>query len=67
MTDFVIQTQKLTKYFKNKPAVQALDLAVPKGSVFAFVGRNGSGKTTTIKMLLGLLEPSTGMAKVLGF
>jgi ABC-type transport system involved in cytochrome c biogenesis ATPase subunit len=65
-TDFVIQTRGLTRYFGKKAAVYELDLAVPRGSVFAFLGRNGAGKTTTIRMLLGLLEPTRGSAEILG-
>src|ERR1019366_5683361 len=59
-------TRGLTRYFGAQPAVYELNLEVPRGSVFAFLGRNGSGKTTTIRMLLGLLEPTRGSAIVLG-
>jgi ABC-2 type transport system ATP-binding protein len=62
----VIETHGLTRYFGRKKAVDSLDLAVPRGCVYAMLGRNGSGKTTTIRMLLGLLEPTRGTAKVLG-
>jgi ABC-2 type transport system ATP-binding protein len=62
----VIQTRALTKYFGGKCVVDSLTLAVPRGSVFAFLGRNGSGKTTTIRMLLGLLPPTRGGATILG-
>ncbi len=62
----VIQTTGLTRYFGRKAAVYELDLTVPRGGIFALLGRNGSGKTTTIRMLLGLLEPSRGDATVLG-
>jgi ABC-2 type transport system ATP-binding protein len=61
----VIETRGLTRYFGSKPAVQDLNLQVPRGCVFAFLGRNGSGKTTTIRMLLGLLEPTRGEATIL--
>ena len=63
----VIQTRGLTRYFGRKAAVYELDLTVPRGGVFALLGRNGSGKTTTIRMLLGLLEPTRGEATVLGY
>jgi ABC-2 type transport system ATP-binding protein len=63
----VIQTRGLTRYFGRKPAVEDLNLDVPRGSVFAFLGRNGSGKTTTIRMLLGLLQPTRGEATILGY
>ena len=56
----------LTKRFGSQTAVDGIDLAVPRGAVFGFLGPNGSGKTTTIRMLLGLLRPTTGDARVLG-
>lgn len=62
----VIQTRRLTRYFGARAAVYELDLAIPRGCVFAFLGRNGSGKTTTIRMLLGLLEPTRGEGSLLG-
>jgi ABC-2 type transport system ATP-binding protein len=62
----VIQTRGLTRYFGKHAAVYELDLSVPRGGVFAFLGRNGSGKTTTIRMLMGLLLPTRGSATVLG-
>jgi ABC-2 type transport system ATP-binding protein len=63
----IIQTERLTRYFGKRAAVYELDLSVPRGSVFAFLGRNGSGKTTTIRMLLGLLEPTRGSGRILGY
>ena len=63
----VICTRGLTKYFGAKCAVHDLNLEVPRGCVFAFLGRNGSGKSTTIRMLLGLLQPDRGQASVLGY
>ena len=66
MNEPVIHTERLTRYFGKKAAVYELSLDVPRGSVFAFLGRNGSGKTTTIRMLLGLLEPTRGGGRVLG-
>lgn len=63
----VIETVGLSKRFRGgQLAVDGLDLRVPAGSVFGFLGPNGSGKTTTIRMLLGLIEPSSGTARVLG-
>jgi ABC-2 type transport system ATP-binding protein len=68
MTDAsVIHTQGLTKTFRGgQVAVDHLELTVPSGSVFGFLGPNGSGKTTTIRMLMGLIEPTSGTARVLG-
>ncbi|PBC78186.1 ABC-2 type transport system ATP-binding protein [Streptomyces sp. TLI_235] len=62
----VIRTSGLTKRFGDRTAVDGLDLVVPRGSVFGFLGPNGSGKTTTIRMLMGLIAPSAGSAAVLG-
>ncbi|MFF5895308.1 ABC transporter ATP-binding protein [Streptomyces argenteolus] len=63
----VIETRGLTKRYRGgQPAVDGLDLTVPGGSVFGFLGPNGSGKTTTIRMLMGLIDPTSGTAHVLG-
>jgi ABC-2 type transport system ATP-binding protein len=65
--DAAITTRNLGKRFGSVEALQGLDLEVPKGSVYGYLGRNASGKTTTIKLLLGLLKPTTGSSHVLGF
>jgi ABC-2 type transport system ATP-binding protein len=62
----VIETRKLTKHYGSVIAVQDLDLAIQGGEVFGILGPNGSGKTTTILMLLGLTEPTSGTVRVLG-
>jgi ABC-2 type transport system ATP-binding protein len=62
-----IVTHGLRKTFGNLVAVDALDLTVKRGEVFGLLGPNGSGKTTTIRMLCGLLEPTSGEATVAGF
>ncbi|ANJ08932.1 ABC transporter ATP-binding protein [Streptomyces parvulus] len=65
--DAVISTRGLTKRYRGgQLAVDGLDLTVPAGSVFGFLGPNGSGKTTTIRMLMGLIGPTAGSARVLG-
>jgi ABC-2 type transport system ATP-binding protein len=56
----------LVKEFGDFPAVDGIDIAVRTGEIFGFLGPNGSGKTTTIRMLLGLLKPTAGEMKVLG-
>jgi ABC-type multidrug transport system ATPase subunit len=66
MAEFVIETRKLKKNYQGKTAVGGIDLAVRCGSIHGFLGRNGSGKTTTIKMLLGLTHPTAGEALVFG-
>jgi ABC-2 type transport system ATP-binding protein len=61
-----ITIRGLTKHFGTKTAVQALNLNVPKGSIFALLGDNGAGKSTTIRILVGLLRPDRGHATILG-
>ena len=61
-----IETSGLTKRFGDQKAVNSISLEVPSGSVFGFLGPNGSGKTTTIRMLLGLAEATEGEIKLLG-
>jgi ABC-2 type transport system ATP-binding protein len=65
-SDYVIRTRGLTRYFGARPAVYELNLEVPRGGVFAFLGRNGCGKSTVIRMLLGLLQPTRGSGEILG-
>jgi ABC-2 type transport system ATP-binding protein len=62
-----IQTENLTRRFGQLTAVDDLNLTVPSGVIFGFLGPNGAGKTTTINMLIGLLPPTAGTAKVGGF
>jgi ABC-2 type transport system ATP-binding protein len=64
--DFAVATQGLTKRFRQQIAVNAIDLLVPRGAVYGFLGPNGSGKTTTIRMLLGLVSPTAGSRHLLG-
>ena len=62
----VIRTQALTKRYGELRAVDGVDLEVRAGDVYGFLGANGSGKTTTVRMLLGLVLPTSGEAQVLG-
>lgn len=61
-----IKTDKLTKKYKDKTVVKALDLEVKKGEMYALLGVNGAGKSTTIKMLSCLIKPTSGDAEILG-
>lgn len=61
-----IETQKLTKTFKEKTAVNGIDLKINEGELFALLGTNGAGKTTTIKMLSTLILPTDGEVKIEG-
>jgi ABC-2 type transport system ATP-binding protein len=64
--DEAIRTEKLTKRFRSRVAVDGLNLNVKRGQIFGFLGPNGAGKTTTIRMLLGHAKASLGEARVLG-
>ena len=67
MEEIVIQADKLTKKFGDFIATNAITFQVHKGEIFGFLGANGAGKTTAMRMLCGLLTPSSGNAKVAGF
>lgn len=64
---FAVASHGLGRRFGPVAAVDSLNIAIPQGGVCGFLGPNGSGKTTTIRMMLGLLKPSTGSVEVLGF
>ncbi len=64
--DYAIQTEQLTKTFGSFTAVDAISFQVAPGEIFGFLGANGAGKTTALKMLTGLLKPSGGQAWVAG-
>ena len=63
----VIEVENLTKKFGDFIAVNAITFEVKKGEIFGFLGANGAGKTTAMKMLIGIAKPTSGSAKVAGF
>ena len=65
-TRVIIETKELTKIYNGDVAVDHLSFQVDEGEIFGFLGPNGAGKTTTLLMLLGLTEPTSGSARVLG-
>src|SRR6185312_6019369 len=67
MQEVVIKTEKLTKRFGDFTAVDEITFKVFKGEIFGFLGANGAGKTTAMRMLTGLSKPTSGMASVAGF
>ncbi len=67
MTDLAIKTNNLSKQFGDLIAVNQLNLTIEKGSIYGFLGPNGCGKSTTIRMLCGLLTPTSGTVNVMGF
>lgn len=58
--DYILQTNSLTKKYKDFQALNGLTMNVPKGSIYGFVGKNGAGKTTLIRLICGLQEPTSG-------
>jgi ABC-2 type transport system ATP-binding protein len=66
MTELVVETQSLVKRYGRVAALDRLSLAVPRGAVYGFLGRNGAGKTTAIRVLAGLALPPSGAARVFG-
>lgn len=66
MSEIVLHARNLTKYYGKRLALDHLNLHVPKGCVYGLLGRNGSGKTTAIKLMLGLLGPTSGWSSVFG-
>ncbi|MBZ9570148.1 ATP-binding cassette domain-containing protein [Methanobrevibacter sp. TMH8] len=63
---YAIESKSLTKKYGDFTAVDSLEIKVPEGKVYGFLGRNGSGKTTTIRMIMGLIKPDLGKVKIFG-
>ena len=66
MNDIVLETKNLTKYYGKVAALDHLNLQVRRGCIYGLLGRNGAGKTTAIKLMLGLLKPTAGSSRLLG-
>ena len=66
MSDYVIETRNLTKQYGTQTSVSDLNIHVKKGRIYGLLGRNGAGKTSTMKMLLGLTAPTSGEVEILG-
>ena len=64
--DCILKTTNLTKVYKGKKAVDALNMQVRKGDIYGFLGQNGAGKTTTIRMIMGLITPTGGEVSLFG-
>jgi len=67
MPDLILETDDLTKSYGKRVVVDSLSLQVERGDIFGFLGQNGAGKSTTIRMALGLVRPTSGAVRVLGF
>lgn len=66
MSKYIIETDHLTKQYREQASVSQLSIHVKKGRIYGLLGRNGAGKTTTMKMLLGLTKPTSGEVKIFG-
>src|SRR5919202_6957264 len=66
MSEVVLQTERLTKRYGRRGAVEHLSLRVERGDIYGFLGQNGAGKSTTIRMLLGLITPTSGTFQLFG-
>jgi len=66
MTQVIFQTEQLSKKYRGRVVVDRLSLTVERGDIFGFLGQNGAGKSTTIRMALGLVRPTSGRASILG-
>ena len=64
--NYILQTNSLTKKYKNFQALNGLTMNVRKGSIYGFVGKNGAGKTTLIRLICGLQEPTSGSFSLYG-
>ncbi|MGP4040176.1 ABC transporter ATP-binding protein [Gracilibacillus sp. D59] len=64
--EYIVQTTNLSKNFGKELAVNGVDIQIPKGEIYGFLGSNGAGKSTTIRMLLGLMKPTSGKVEIFG-
>ena len=64
--DFVVRSRSLTKRYGDKVAVDALDLSLERGRIYGLIGRNGAGKTTVMRMICGLVTPTSGDIELFG-
>lgn len=62
----IINLQNVRKIFDNNEVIKSCNMSVKKGSIYGFLGRNGAGKTTVLKLIAGLLQPTSGTIKVFG-
>src|SRR5256714_13546775 len=67
MTQAVLQTEELSKKYRRRLVVDRLSLTVERGDIFGFLGQNGAGKSTTIRIALGLVRPTSGRVRILGY
>ena len=66
MSEMILQTEALTKRYRRRTVVDSLELTVERGDIFGFLGQNGAGKSTVIRMALGLVRPTRGRVRLFG-
>ena len=66
MNESILQTEALTKRYGRRTVVDSLSLSVERGDIFGFLGQNGAGKSTVIRMALGLVRPTRGRVRLFG-
>ena len=64
--DYILSTKELSKQYGHSKALDGLNMHVPKGSIYGFVGKNGAGKTTLIRLICGLQQPTSGSFQLYG-
>ncbi|TMV48028.1 ABC transporter ATP-binding protein [Paenibacillus mesophilus] len=64
--EYVLRTNGLTKKYKDRTAVEGINISVKRGEIYGFLGQNGAGKTTTIRMIMGLIQPTSGQIELFG-
>lgn len=64
--EYLLRTHNLTKHYKDKAAVDNININIKRGDIYAFLGQNGAGKTTTIRMIMGLIRPTSGSIEMFG-
>ena len=67
MSEFLLSTSNLTKQFGRHRAVDGVDIHIKKGAIYGFIGRNGAGKTTCLRMISGLASPTDGEIEMFGY
>ncbi|WNS44082.1 ATP-binding cassette domain-containing protein [Paenibacillus sp. MMS20-IR301] len=66
MSEYVLQAHQLSKYYKKHPALEVVDLSIRRGSIYGFIGQNGAGKSTFMRIAAGLSRPSSGRIELFG-
>ena len=67
MSEILLQTHALTKQYGHQKAVDNVDIHIKKGAIYGFIGRNGAGKTTCMRMICGLAKPTSGDIEMFGY